>query len=161
MNEQLTGSSKRRIIAGLGKTGVACARYLAARHLPFSVVDSRESPAGLDAFRQQFPDVTVVTGSLDAERLARADELIVSPGISLKEPAIAAAVAAGVDVIGDIELFCRDVTAPIIAITGSNGKSTVTTLTGLMAEAAGINAGVGGNIGVPVLDLPESGGKSL
>ena len=161
MNEPLTGSSKRRIIAGLGKTGVACARYLAARHLPFSVVDSRESPAGLDAFRQQFPDVTVVTGSLDAERLARADELIVSPGISLKEPAIAAAVAAGVDVIGDIELFCRDVTAPIIAITGSNGKSTVTTLTGLMAEAAGINAGVGGNIGVPVLDLPESGGKSL
>lgn len=161
MNEQLTGSSKRRIIAGLGKTGVACARYLAARHLPFSVVDSRESPAGLDAFRQQFPDVTVVTGSLDAERLARADELIVSPGISLKEPAIAAAVAAGVDVIGDIELFCRDVTAPMIAITGSNGKSTVTTLTGLMAEAAGISAGVGGNIGVPVLDLLESGGKSL
>ncbi|GAA4648573.1 UDP-N-acetylmuramoyl-L-alanine--D-glutamate ligase [Kistimonas scapharcae] len=161
MNGQLIGSDKRRIIIGLGKTGVACARYLAARQLPFSVVDSRESPPGLDAFRQEFPDVTVITGSFDAELLACADELIVSPGVSLKEAAIAAAIAVGVEVVGDIELFCRDAAAPVIAITGSNGKSTVTTLVGLMAEAAGINVGVGGNIGVPVLELLENGGKSL
>ncbi len=161
MNGQLIGSDKRRIIIGLGKTGVACARYLAARQLPFSVVDSRESPPGLCAFRQQYPDVTVVTGSFDAELLTCADELIVSPGVSLKEPAIAAAIAAGVEVVGDIELFCRDAAAQVIAITGSNGKSTVTTLVGLMSEAAGINVGVGGNIGVPVLELLENGGESL
>lgn len=161
MSEPLIGSDKHRMIIGLGKTGVACARYLAAKNQPFSVADSRETPPGLTAFQTEFPEVQVSTGPFSSDLLARMNELIVSPGVSLKEPAIAAAIANGAEAIGDIELFCRDVNAAVIAITGSNGKSTVTTLIGLMAEAAGINVAVGGNIGVPVLDLLKNGEKAL
>jgi UDP-N-acetylmuramoylalanine--D-glutamate ligase len=148
--------TKHRIVVGLGQTGLSCARYLARRGESFAVVDSRPNPPGLDAFRREFPHLELRLGEFSAEQLSAAAELIVSPGVALTEPAIAAAQAAGVDVCGDIDLFVRELAAapvPVVAITGSNGKSTVTTLVGAMAQAAGRNVGVGGNLGVPALDL--------
>ena len=149
----LIASDKRRVIVGLGATGLSCARYLAARGLPFAVVDTRAAPPALDQLKRELPDVPVLLGAFDAELLSNAEELIVSPGVPLQEPAIAAAIAAGVSVIGDIDLFAREAQAPLIAITGSNGKSTVTTLVGEFAKAAGRNVGIGGNLGTPALDL--------
>jgi UDP-N-acetylmuramoylalanine--D-glutamate ligase len=158
----LIASDKRRVVVGLGATGLSCARHLAARGLPFAVVDTREAPPGLDTLRRELPQVPVQLGGFDAALLADAEELIVSPGVPLQEPAIAAAIAAGVSVIGDIDLFARALkepayAAPLIAITGSNGKSTVTTLVGEFAKAAGRNVGVGGNLGTPALELLAPG----
>ncbi len=161
MNGQLISSDKRRVVIGLGKTGLACARWLYRNGMPFTVVDTRANPPGKGELQQDCPGTELICGALDAEYLSLADELIVSPGLSLKEPAIAQALAKGVKACGDIELFARKVKVPVIAITGSNGKSTVTTLLGQMAEKAGVRVGVGGNIGVPVLDLLEEGSKDL
>jgi UDP-N-acetylmuramoylalanine--D-glutamate ligase len=149
----LITTDKQRIIIGLGQTGISCARYLHRRGLHFAVCDTREAPAKAEAFRAEFPDVELRLGELDSDWLSRAGELIISPGVDKRHPAIAAAVASGVPLLGDIDLFCRQAKAPIVAITGSNAKSTVTTLVGEMAAAAGIKVGVGGNIGTPALDL--------
>lgn len=149
----LIGSSCSRVIVGLGKTGMSCVRFLAEKQLPFKVMDTRQEPPGIDHFREEFPDVPVHLGSLNQEWLNQADELVVSPGMALATPEIAEALKAGAEAVGDIELFCRYADAPVIAITGSNGKSTVTTLVGEMAREAGVKVGVGGNIGTPVLDL--------
>ncbi|MGB0466951.1 MAG: UDP-N-acetylmuramoyl-L-alanine--D-glutamate ligase [Pontibacterium sp.] len=157
----LIASDNKRIIIGLGATGLSCARYLTRKGLPFAVVDTRDQPAGLDAFKDEFPGVDVRCGEPDADYLATARELIVSPGVPVNQPAIQSAVKAGVQLSGDIDLFCREVSAPIIAITGSNAKSTVTTLVGEMALAAGINTGIGGNLGIPVLDMLAEGEKAL
>jgi UDP-N-acetylmuramoylalanine--D-glutamate ligase len=138
---------------GLGLTGLSCARYLQRNKQPFSVVDSRQSPPGLAEFKQAFPDVQLTLGEISGRSLAGASRLIVSPGVALTEPAIAHAISEGVTVCGDIDLFMQEVTAPVIAITGSNGKSTVTTLVGEMARCAGKKVGVGGNIGIAALDL--------
>ena len=158
---QLIGSSCKRVIIGLGKTGMSCVRYLANQGMPFRVIDTRENPPGIDELQEQYPEIDVHTGSFNREWMLEADELIVSPGIALAEPDIAAAMAAGVKAVGDIELFCRAVhgetlSKPIVAITGSNGKSTVTTLLGEMAEASGVAVGVGGNIGTPALELLDN-----
>lgn len=161
MGAELIASSITRVVVGLGKTGMSCARYLSERQLAFRVMDTRDHPPGIDQLREEFPDVPVHTGSFNQEWLDSADELIVSPGIALAEPAIAHAVANGATAIGDIELFCREATAPVVAITGSNGKSTVTKLLGEMAEEAGIQVGVGGNIGVPALELLADGSREL
>ena len=157
----LIASDNRRIIVGLGATGISCARHLARKGVPFVVVDTRENPAGLDQFKVEFPDIDVHCGELDAGYLAQASELIVSPGVAISHPAIQAAIAQGVHVCGDIDLFCREITAPVIAITGSNAKSSVTTLVGDMAAAAGIDVGVGGNLGLPVLDMLAQGEQAL
>ncbi len=157
----LIASDTRRIVVGLGKTGLSCARHLARRGLPFAVVDSREQPPGLDAFRAEFPEVFLELGPLRAETLSQCDELVVSPGMALATPAIAEALASGVRAVGDIELFAREVNAPIVAITGSNGKSTVTTLLGNMAQRAGRKVQVGGNLGTPVLDMLAEGEAEL
>jgi UDP-N-acetylmuramoylalanine--D-glutamate ligase len=149
----LIASSNLTVIVGLGVTGLATARYLQRRKVRFMAMDSRLNPPGLEQFKQDFPAVSLVLGELDATVLTQANEIILSPGLSLKTPAIAAAVAAGVSVIGDVELFAREVKRPVIAITGSNAKTTVTTLVGQMAKDAGLKAAVGGNIGTPVLDL--------
>ncbi|MBP0047529.1 UDP-N-acetylmuramoyl-L-alanine--D-glutamate ligase [Marinobacterium sp. AK62] len=151
----LIATDKRRIIIGLGQTGLSCARYFQRHGQPFAVCDTREAPAGVDDFRAAFPGVELRLGKLDTDWLLSADELVISPGVDKRQPEIQQAVAAGVPLIGDIDLFCREATAPIVAITGSNAKSTVTTLVGEMAQAAGINVGVGGNIGLPALDLLE------
>jgi len=144
------------VIVGLGKTGLSVARYFAKRGETFAVMDSRETPPGLDEFRATFPQALLHLGGFDAAMLARAQRLIVSPGVALSESAIAAAVRDGAEALGDIELFARVARAPVIAITGANGKSTVTTLVGDMLREAGHDVRVGGNLGKPVLDLLEA-----
>lgn len=143
----------KHIIVGLGMTGLSCARHLHRRQLPFAVMDTRAEPPGLDAFRAEFPDAGLTLGKLDADTLAGADVLVLSPGVDPRLPEIRAAVARGVRTTGDIDLFAREIARPIAAITGSNAKSTVTTLLGEMARAAGLRVAVAGNIGTPVLDL--------
>ncbi len=142
---------------GLGKTGLSCARYLSAMGMGFSVVDSRNNPPLLAEFRKEFPDVSVSTGEFSESDLAQATQLIVSPGISLKHPVIEAAASAGAEITGDIDIFCRSVSKPVVAITGSNAKSTVTTLVGEMLQGCGLRVAVGGNIGTPALDLLRQG----
>ncbi|MBV1787087.1 UDP-N-acetylmuramoyl-L-alanine--D-glutamate ligase [Marinobacterium sp. D7] len=149
----LIATDKSRVVIGLGKTGLACARYLARRGLPFAVCDTREQPPSAEAFRAEFPQVPLYCGPLDADLLSRYSEIILSPGVAQADPAIRQAVANGVRLSGDIDLFCAEARAPIVAITGSNAKSTVTTLVGEMAKAAGVRVLVGGNLGTPVLDL--------
>jgi len=158
---QLIGSDTFTIIIGLGKTGLSCARYLADQGKAFAVADTRENPANLAAFKQQYPKVEVRCGALDSDWLKRANRLLVSPGVSRNNAAIVAAEQAGVEILGDIDLFCQAVSAPIVAITGSNAKSTVTTLVGEMAADASVDVGVGGNLGTPVLDLLVGGEKAL
>ncbi|MCR8923690.1 UDP-N-acetylmuramoyl-L-alanine--D-glutamate ligase [Dasania sp. GY-MA-18] len=150
---QIIAKDNHCVVVGLGLTGLSCARYLASKNIPFSVVDSREQPPGLKELQQELPDVAVSLGAITDEALANANELIISPGVSLEQPAIQRAIAAGTAYCGDIDLFRREAKAPIIAITGSNGKSTVTALVGEMAAAAGKRVAVGGNIGVPALAL--------
>jgi UDP-N-acetylmuramoylalanine--D-glutamate ligase len=150
---QLIATDNKQVIVGLGVTGLSCARYLYRKGQDFSVVDSRLSPPGLDEFKQCFPDVKIFLGEISDKSLFGASLLIVSPGVALSDPAIKRAIEQGVKVCGDIDLFMQDVAAPVIAITGSNGKSTVTTIMGEMASKAGKRVAVGGNIGVPALDL--------
>ena len=138
------------VIIGLGQTGLSCVRYFLKQGIVPVVVDSRDAPPGQDELPAQ---VRLYKGGLHPEILLQAKQLVVSPGIAIATPEIAAAQQQGVEVIGDIELFVRAATAPIIAITGSNGKSTVTTLVGEMANAAGVKTAIGGNIGIPALDL--------
>lgn len=146
-------TSNLHAIVGLGLTGQSFARFLKKRGIPFVVMDSRATPPQLEAFQQLYPEVTIVTGRLDAEMLSRAETILLSPGVPLSTPLIAEQVKIGKPVIGDVELFATINKAPVIAITGTNAKSTVTTLVGLMAEQAGRQVQVGGNLGVPVLDL--------
>lgn len=150
---QLIASDRLTIVVGLGVTGLSVARYLAARGERFAVVDSRAQPPGLADLRAELPDVPVELGAFSAETLAAAERLVVSPGLNLDQPALAAARAQGVELVGDIELFMAEAQAPVVAITGSNGKSTVTTLVAEMAKAAGRAVGVGGNLGTPALEL--------
>jgi UDP-N-acetylmuramoylalanine--D-glutamate ligase len=103
--------------------------------------------------RDELPDVAVFVGGFDAAAFAVAEQLVVSPGVSLNEPVIADALGRGMPVMGDIELFARYASAPVVAITGSNGKSTVTTLVGEMARCSGVRVAVGGNLGIPALEL--------
>jgi len=141
------------VIVGLGKTGLSCARFLAKHGESFVVIDSRSVPPGFADFRREFPQAPLFLGGFDDALLARAQRLIMSPGVALAEPAIAAAVRNGAEAIGDIELFARAARAPVVAITGANGKSTVTTLVGEMVRDAGFEVRVGGNLGTPALDL--------
>lgn len=141
---------KKVVIIGLGLTGLSCVDFFLARGVTPRVMDTRVSPPGLD----KLPDaVERHLGALNERWLLDADLIIASPGIALAHPSLLDAAEAGVEIIGDIELFCREAQAPIVAITGSNGKSTVTTLVGEMARAAGWDVGVGGNIGLPALSL--------
>lgn len=149
----LIASDHFRIVVGLGKSGMSLVRFLARQGLPFAVVDTRANPPELATLREQFPQVEVRCGELDVEFLCRASELLVSPGLAIATPALQAAAARGVKLSGDIDLFARYAKAPIVAITGSNAKSTVTTLVGEMAAAAGRKVAVGGNLGTPALDL--------
>jgi len=149
----LPAAGAKVLVVGLGKTGLSCARWLHRRGYTVAVTDSREAPPGLEAVRAELPDVALMLGGFSAQALAAAELVVLSPGVPLAEPAIQTAIASGLPVIGDIELFARVVEAPVVGITGSNGKSTVTTLLGLMARQAGHRVAVGGNLGEPVLDL--------
>lgn len=141
------------VILGLGKTGVSCANFLASQGESFIVCDQSEAPSALTEFKTSFPDVSIHLGEFKSDILLSAQRLIVSPGISLKHPLIQQAIAKDIEVIGDIELFARHAISPVIAITGSNAKSTVTSLVGYLLESIGLTAKVGGNLGTPALDL--------
>ncbi|WP_035055747.1 UDP-N-acetylmuramoyl-L-alanine--D-glutamate ligase [Andreprevotia chitinilytica] len=143
------------IVVGLGETGLSAARWLVKQGARVTVADSRATPPNLDTLKSELPDVAVRAGAFDANTFADADLLVVSPGVPIATPAIAAAIARGVPYAGDVELLARALAgkaAKVIAITGSNGKSTVTTMVGQMCEAAGLKTVVAGNIGLPVLD---------
>ncbi|RTZ61315.1 MAG: UDP-N-acetylmuramoyl-L-alanine--D-glutamate ligase [Gammaproteobacteria bacterium] len=146
---------KKVLVVGLGQTGLSAVRYLNARGCDVRVADTRANPPGLVELRRQFSQVPVHTGAFDASVFIGVDALVVSPGVSVKTPAIAEAVGRGAELLGDVELFLRANTKPVIAITGSNGKSTVTELAAEMLRDAGQQAVAAGNIGLPVLDLLE------
>jgi UDP-N-acetylmuramoylalanine--D-glutamate ligase len=148
-------SGRKTLVLGLGDTGLSAARWLAARGAIVSVADSRELPPHAQALKQMLPGVALHCGPFRDEVLQAADMLVASPGVPLAEPAVARAVQKGIETVGDVELFARALQgAPtkVIAITGSNGKSTVTAMCGAMSAAAGKKTCVAGNIGLPVLD---------
>ncbi|HZJ94212.1 MAG TPA: UDP-N-acetylmuramoyl-L-alanine--D-glutamate ligase [Thiopseudomonas sp.] len=142
-----------QVVVGLGKSGLSLVRFLARHGQSFTVADSRDNPPELSTLQREFPEVAVHCGPLSAELLSSAQVLYVSPGLALSTPAIQTAIAKGVSISGDVDLFAQHAQAPIVAITGSNAKSTVTTLVGQMCAAAGLNVAIGGNLGVPALDL--------
>lgn len=152
---------KKYCIMGLGKTGLSCLRYLIAEGHEVCVTDSRDHPPGLAELRHDFAQIPISLGRFDQDFLMTADEIVLSPGIALSDAALKPALEKGTPVVGDIELFANVIKSPVVGITGSNGKSTVTTLVGEMARAAGIKVGVGGNIGLPVLDLLMQGEHDL
>jgi UDP-N-acetylmuramoylalanine--D-glutamate ligase len=149
-----TGSSATSaVIVGLGKTGFSCVRYLRDHGWRIAVTDTRENPPELANLLALDPQIPVRLGGLDLKLLDEALYVVVSPGVSLSEAFLVEARRRGLDIVGDVELFARAVDAPVVGITGTNGKSTVTTLIGRMASRAGLNVRVGGNLGEPALDL--------
>lgn len=146
-------AQQTQVVVGLGKSGLSLVRFLARQGQAFAVADSRENPPELAALQRDYPEVVVHCGSLSTDLLSVAQVLYVSPGLALSTPALQTAIANGVTISGDIDLFAQHARAPIVAITGSNAKSTVTTLVGQMFSAAGFNAAIGGNLGTPALDL--------
>jgi UDP-N-acetylmuramoylalanine--D-glutamate ligase len=143
------------VVVGLGKTGASCVRYLAKRGDRVSATDSRRSPPGLGELGELASAIDLRLGGFDLSLLEGASQVLMSPGVSLEEPIARSARARGIDVLGDVELFAREVQAPVIGITGTNGKSTVTTLVARMGAAAGRRVLAGGNLGEPALDLLE------
>lgn len=139
-------------VVGLGATGYSAVRYLHARGLRVTVLDESAKPALADALSESHPEVTTIFGEFESSSLSDASLIIVSPGVALSEPVLIAAKRQGAYLVGDIELFLQENQQPVIAITGSNGKSTVTTLVGEMCKAGGRQPLVAGNIGKPVLD---------
>ena len=150
LNDSQNGSGLQ-VVVGLGQSGLSVARYLSDKGYPVAVTDQQSAPTLAD----NLPAAIEIRkfGGIDSELLQQAARIIISPGISLDTPAVAAARQAGIPVVSDIQLFCEACTVPIMAITGSNAKSTVTTLVGQMAADAGVTVGVGGNIGIPALNL--------
>jgi UDP-N-acetylmuramoylalanine--D-glutamate ligase len=143
------------VVVGLGKTGASCVRYLIKRGDRVSATDSRRAPPGLAELGELAASVDLRLGGFDQSLLQGASQVLMSPGVSLEEPIAKLARARGIEVLGDVELFARGVQAPVIGITGTNGKSTVTTLVARMAAAAGRKVLAGGNLGEPALDLLE------
>jgi UDP-N-acetylmuramoylalanine--D-glutamate ligase len=141
------------VVVGLDKTGASCLRFLSKRGIAVSATDSRRNPPGLAELGGLADSLDLRLGGFDLSLLDDASQVLMSPGVSLEEPIARAARERGIEVLGDVELFARNVHAPVIGITGTNGKSTVTTLVARMAAAAGRAVLAGGNLGVPALDL--------
>ena len=150
---QIIGSDVYTLVIGLGKTGFSCANYLTTNNHQVKVADSRQSPPFLQQLTEKHPSVPVHLGDYDEFLCNNAKQIILSPGVPITEPVLQAAKTNGVPIISDIDLFRKAAKAPLVAITGSNAKSTVTSLVGDMAQRAGINVAVGGNLGVPALEL--------
>ncbi len=163
-----TAKQTYAVIVGLGRTGLSCARYLHARGWRLAITDTRQKPPELARLAELDPGIPVSVGGLDARLLdgwpmgpPGADCVVASPGVSLAEPFFVEARRRGLEIVGDIELFARAADAPVVGITGTNGKSTVTTLVGRMAQRAGLRVRVGGNLGEPALDLLSPGSAQL
>ncbi len=148
------------VIVGLGRTGLSCARYLHARGWRLAVTDTRQAPPELARLKELDARIPVSAGGLDTRLLEGASCVVASPGVSLAEPFFVEARRRGLEIMGDIELFARAADAPVVGITGTNGKSTVTTLVGRMAERAGLRVRVGGNLGEPALNLLSQEGPA-
>lgn len=145
---------KQVLVLGLGDTGLSALRWLSRQGARLSVADTRDNPPGVEALKAELPQVQLCAGAFTASMFEGVDLVVASPGVPLSEPEIQAAIKRGVPVVGDVELFAqyRPADAKVIAITGSNGKTTVTTLVGEMCKTAGLKTIVAGNIGLPVLD---------
>ncbi len=141
------------VVVGLGKTGASCVRFLSKRGIAVGATDTRRAPPGLAELGGLAGSLDLRLAGFDLSLLDGASQVLMSPGVSLEEPIARAARDRGIEVLGDVELFARNVHAPVIGITGTNGKSTVTTLVARMAAAAGRSVLAGGNLGVPALDL--------
>lgn len=144
------------LVFGLGATGLSVARFLQRKQIKATFVDSREDPPGLSELAQISPGAKIILGDVSDKLLKNVARIIASPGITDSEPLLCAAREKGIEIVSDIELFARDAEAPFVAITGSNGKSTVTTLVSLMCDAAGVNGLAGANLGEPALDLLDA-----
>ena len=149
------------VIVGLGKTGLSCFRYLSNQGLNVAITDSREEPPELLELRAEFESASVYLGQINEQVLLASDQIILSPGVSLDDKSIKLSIENNIPVFGDIELFCQKAQAPIIAVSGSNGKSTVTTIVAEMTRLAGLKTYVGGNIGIPALDLLSDSSPDL
>lgn len=145
------GNSTSDFVVGLGLTGLSIARYLYRKELKATFFDTRTEPPGVDELRSLFPDAQLLLGSVRLP--GHVDRVIASPGVSDSHQIFEDARSANVAIISDIELFAEDAQAPFVAITGSNGKSTVTTLLYHMCRSAGLEVYAGGNLGEPALDL--------
>jgi UDP-N-acetylmuramoylalanine--D-glutamate ligase len=154
-------AAPRAVVAGLGKTGHSVIRHLLARGWTLTATDSRADPPGLAELRQLAPSLRIVLGGLDEALLGDVDYVVASPGLSQDDPFFVTARSLGLPVIGDIELFARSGARPVVGITGTNGKSTVTTLVAKMAERAGQVARAGGNLAPPALDLLDGTAAGL
>ncbi len=143
--------AKKDLVVGLGATGLSIARYLHRSGLDATFIDSREEPPGIDELNEVWPDADVSLGDMQLPR--NTNRIIVSPGIADSDPLLKKARKANIEIVSDIELFAREANAPFVAITGSNGKSTVTTLLYHMGRATGQETLAGGNLGEPALDL--------
>ncbi len=150
---QLISTDSRRALIGIGVTGLSVARFLQSQGRDFDAFDTRENPPSLEQFKAQFPEARLHLGEIGETDLLNYSDVILSPGIDPGTDWVQSAVNAGAKVYGDIELFAQAVDKPVVAITGSNAKSTVTTLVAEMAKAAGMKVGVGGNLGTAALDL--------
>ncbi|MEO1881807.1 MAG: UDP-N-acetylmuramoyl-L-alanine--D-glutamate ligase [Methylococcales bacterium] len=154
LNQQLSlNKSSKVLIVGLGKTGFSVAKFLQQYGIQFAVIDSRNKPPMNDALIQAYPDTAIFTGGFDKSAFDVATHLVVSPGVSLQENSIQKAIQARTKIVSDIDLFACATDQPIIAVTGSNGKSTVTTMLESMGNRSAIRTVAGGNLGIPALDL--------
>ena len=150
---ELISSSVRRCILGMGRTGRSVARYWKAQGIPFIAMDTRADLANDLTLRRELEGVEAHFGEVNEIVLRQVDLLIASPGIAMDSAVISLAQSLNIEVRGDIDLFAREVQAPVIGITGSNGKSTVTTFVGQLLTSCGLNVSVGGNLGIPALEL--------
>lgn len=141
---------------GLGASGMSMARWLNARGARVRVADSRESPPFAARLREELPKVDLHVGEFQPQSFADIDLVAISPGVPMAQPLVRAAAQRGVDIVGDVELFARTRQefpgTRVIAITGSNGKSTVTEMVGAMVRKSKIRTLVAGNIGLPILE---------
>jgi UDP-N-acetylmuramoylalanine--D-glutamate ligase len=154
--KQAIDNDKLTIVIGLGETGMSVAEYLSKKNIPFTMLDTRANPPKLAAFKQRFPNNEIYLGEFEESRFSQASQIIVSPGVDIKHHVLRKVVKAyDCECIGDIELFARSSTRPVVAVTGSNGKSTVTSLIAEMARCANVRAYAGGNLGPPALELLE------
>jgi UDP-N-acetylmuramoylalanine--D-glutamate ligase len=159
MSASISFTGRRALVVGLGDTGAACVRWLIEHEAEVRGCDSRAEPPHAQHLREAFPEVPLTLNGFDQADFEWADLIVASPGVALATPQLQAALAAGKDVVGDVELFARAIRgsqSKVIAITGANGKSTVTSLVGHLCAAVGLDTVVAGNIGLPVLDALEN-----